>query len=175
MTRPSDHNAEEQPWGELERKTRAWLAITPDNPSTTSNERGAFRDAANPSAVLELIEAARSVGAITEDMVSAGAAVIHRSPLIDSPKLTPHAWTGLVRNVLEAALSRTQAPNPVAEDGWIEWHGGENPVPGKMVDYRIDDDAEYGTEQSDNLDWSEALDVHGDAIIAYRPVAEGEG
>lgn len=50
-------------------------------------------------------EAEPTGGVVTDAMVAAGAAVIHRSPCIDSPKLTPHAWMGLSRAVLEAALS----------------------------------------------------------------------
>jgi len=56
------------------------------------------------------------------------------------------------------------------EDGWIEWHGGENPVPGKVVNLRWlglagDDKAEWS---SDEQDWPHVGSGHD--IIAYRVV-----
>lgn len=56
-------------------------------------------------------------------------------------------------------------------DGWMPWSGGENPVPGQMVDYRwmgpsfpaqVDDPnvQEGGSQPSDKMDWRD--------IIAFR-------
>lgn len=56
-------------------------------------------------------------------------------------------------------------------DGWIEWHGGENPVPGKVVECRL---AATGIPDmppiaSECMNW--AGDIPGAAsIIAYRVV-----
>ena len=52
------------------------------------------------------------------------------------------------------------------EDGWISWSGGENPVPGMVVDIRVTGDYEYAVA-SDDWDW----DFEPDPIIAFRAVA----
>jgi hypothetical protein len=58
-------------------------------------------------------------------------------------------------------------------DGWIEWRGGECPVPnGTIVDVRMRREDEYGdtftNEPCDDWDWSHA---NGDSdIVAYRVV-----
>jgi len=46
------------------------------------------------------------------------------------------------------------APNqPADEEGWIPWFGEENPVPGKMVDYKCIT-ATYSNTLSERLSWS---------------------
>lgn len=52
----------------MEGLAKAWQAITPDNPSKTGNERGAFRDALDTETVLSLIAAARERDALREQM-----------------------------------------------------------------------------------------------------------
>jgi len=61
-------------------------------------------------------------------------------------------------------------------DGWIEWNGGENPVPGAYVEYRMRN-SETCEDEADDLRW----DHHGTAgdIVAYKvtreaPVPESE-
>lgn len=57
-------------------------------------------------------------------------------------------------------------------DAWTVWHGGENPVPGKMVEFKMRN-GERGNDQihSSVLHW----DHHGEAwdVVAYRVVKEG--
>lgn len=50
---------------------------------------------------------------------------------------------------------------------WVEWHGGENPVPGKMVEVRLRTGDEFtGSDLSDHATWKH---IWGDGdIIAYR-------
>ena len=78
------------------------------------------------------------------------------------------------------ALTITEAYDPASwsflgrpdQSGWIAWHGGENPVPGVMVDVRWNaaednsSDAETETDASEKFPWS----WNGPGrIIAYRP------
>lgn len=58
-------------------------------------------------------------------------------------------------------------------DGWIEWTGGKNPVPGKNVMFKL----RFGYESkspalSDDLRWEAVDDSHATDIIAYRVVEE---
>lgn len=64
-----------------------------------------------------------------------------------------------------------------SREGWIEWAGGKNPVPGKTVEYKVDKITESGREEmlpifkarSDTLFWN---DEDGFQISAYRVVEE---
>lgn len=56
-------------------------------------------------------------------------------------------------------------------DGWMTWAGGENPVPGARVAYRVGDDPDDDrTADSDMLDWSAKPKYPKAAIIAFRIV-----
>ncbi len=64
----------------------------------------------------------------------------------------------------------------MSENPWIEWSGGECPVPGAFVHYRMADGEEdfgpIGTTKgflADNLRWIHLGDGWSD-IIAYRVV-----
>lgn len=84
------------------------------------------------------------------------------------------------------ALPSTDRPL-TAGDGWIEWHGGENPVPGQRVDVRLrngllmEDCAELSWSQPAFSEQSASVMPSQGDIIAYRlsrpvPVPEaGEG
>ena len=54
-------------------------------------------------------------------------------------------------------------------DGWIEWTGGENPVPGQRVDVRFrDGDDFHGREvPSNDCNWEHDFHIASD-IIAFR-------
>jgi hypothetical protein len=57
-------------------------------------------------------------------------------------------------------------------EGWIEWHGGENPVPGQAVNLRqiaYKNDDGYAWE-SDAQDWKRSKQGEAGDIIAYRVV-----
>lgn len=58
------------------------------------------------------------------------------------------------------------------DEAWTVWLGGDNPVPGKMVEFKMRN-GERGNDQlhSSVLHW----DHHGEAwdIVAYRVVKEG--
>lgn len=58
------------------------------------------------------------------------------------------------------------APKPDA-DGWIPWHGGENPVPGKMVECMLSAGHRFRCA-ADSLSWRHNGDCGG--IVAYRVV-----
>lgn len=57
----------------------------------------------------------------------------------------------------------------VETSDWIEWTGGENPVPGQMVEWRERDGDVGSALCSDDLSWL-SYDAHND-IIAYRVVS----
>ena len=63
------------------------------------------------------------------------------------------------------------------QDGWIAWHGGENPVPGVMVECLFRDGARSGLIRAGDMFpdwWRHALTIaygHDRDIIAYRPHA----
>jgi len=64
-------------------------------------------------------------------------------------------------------------PAPAADpDGWIEWNGGENPVPGKMVDVRWRTGVARYAGLSDAWRWKH-IAAPGD-IIAYRVVGDAK-
>ena len=54
-------------------------------------------------------------------------------------------------------------------DGWMPWSGGENPVPGQRVEYRMRgqwDEGTYGPDRADECTWSHRGQVWD--IIAFR-------
>lgn len=55
---------------------------------------------------------------------------------------------------------------------WIEWNGGENPVPGAVVDVQLRDEATISAAKSETLVWShkEGDMIWCDQVIAYRVV-----
>jgi hypothetical protein len=58
--------------------------------------------------------------------------------------------------------------------GWIEWHGGECPIPDAKAgefEYKYSNDSVYSDENANDLDWYHG--EYGD-IIAYRFI-EQEG
>ena len=61
-------------------------------------------------------------------------------------------------------------PTPAA-DGWIEWKGGENPAPGKMVDVDQRDGNGWRFRDSKLLLWKH-LAHPGHEIIRYRIVGD---
>ncbi|EDX5637797.1 hypothetical protein CSE89_004237 [Salmonella enterica subsp. enterica] len=59
-------------------------------------------------------------------------------------------------------------------EGWIEWLGGENPVPGEMVEYKLrNGEDKVLSRLSDHLHWGHIGALKGSDIIAYRVVKEG--
>lgn len=77
-----------------------------------------------------------------------------------------------------AAELSDAAPMPAAGDeAWIDWQGGENPVPGQMVSVRqrwARDMTTGGTaaRPSERWDWSWTSGDHN--VIAYRVVTEAQ-
>lgn len=60
------------------------------------------------------------------------------------------------------------------DEAWTVWHGGENPVPGKMVMYKLRDGYESKAPViSNELRWEMMGRPSGTDIIAYRVVKEG--
>lgn len=53
-------------------------------------------------------------------------------------------------------------------EGWEVWEGGENPVPGKWVKYKLRSGAQYA-DYSDDLDWSHSSP--GSSASSYDIVA----
>lgn len=59
------------------------------------------------------------------------------------------------------------------DEAWTVWHGGENPVPGKMVDIKSRDGVIISNVPSGRIGWNRALFGYGSDIIVYRVVKEG--
>lgn len=60
------------------------------------------------------------------------------------------------------------------EEAWTVWHGGENPVPGEMVEYKLRNGGDKVLSRlSDHLHWGHIGALKGSDIIAYRVVKEG--
>lgn len=67
----------------------------------------------------------------------------------------------------QAALASQQP----ADDGWIEWCGGQRPVdPDKLVELKFRDGEEYAKTKAHIWDWSHDSKDSDDHIIAYRVV-----
>lgn len=54
---------------------------------------------------------------------------------------------------------------------WIDWNGGENPVPGKEINVRFRDGIEDHLPEDSGI-WTWAHEGHAGDIIAYRVVEE---
>jgi hypothetical protein len=74
----------------------------------------------------------------------------------------------------EAKFDAAQIPLPIADEGWIEWRGGDRPVAGgARVDVRFSDGQECMGVYADNWCWEwVGLSKHCH-IVAYR-VAGGQ-
>ncbi|HAV8042327.1 TPA: hypothetical protein JLA97_003940 [Escherichia coli] len=60
------------------------------------------------------------------------------------------------------------------DEAWTVWRGGENPVPGKMVEFELLNG--YKSKEavpSDSLTWDKVTSPTGAKIVAYRVVKEG--
>mgnify|MGYP001270384909 CR=1 FL=1 len=57
---------------------------------------------------------------------------------------------------------------PTASDGWIKWNGGENPVPGKIVEVKLRGGHQSTCHKSEDETWYVVGDNYD--IIAYRVV-----
>lgn len=73
--------------------------------------------------------------------------------------------------ILEAAPE--QKPEPAdGEPKFIEWNGGENPAPGRLVEYKLRNGSVY-VQSSENLDWSyDGVDIVGYRVVGDDPDAE---
>lgn len=80
--------------------------------------------------------------------------------------------SALVKQLHDVVATIGVDVNAPKEEAWTVWHGGENPVPGKMVEFKMRN-GERGNDQihSSVLHW----DHHGEAwdVVAYRVVKEG--
>ena len=78
----------------------------------------------------------------------------------------------LFRQALEIALPVLEQQER-GDDGWIEWGGGDCPVPkGTLVDIRLRDGGEYLSCQPDAWVWVHRYSTVIDPIIAYRVVQQ---
>lgn len=63
---------------------------------------------------------------------------------------------------------------PIKEEAWTVWHGGENPVPGEIVEYKLRNGGDKVLSRlSDHLHWGHIGALKGSDIITYRVVKEG--
>ena len=60
------------------------------------------------------------------------------------------------------------------DEAWTVWFGGDNPVPGNMVEYKLRNGGDKVLSRlSDHLHWAHIGGLKGSDIIAYRVVKEG--
>lgn len=71
-----------------------------------------------------------------------------------------------LKEEIELMFSRSIEVSPEYGD-WIEWKGGENPVPGKKVQVKLDQQYFAATCEADTFRWSH---VGGGDITSYRVV-----
>ncbi|END7836044.1 hypothetical protein ABMU85_003932 [Escherichia coli] len=63
---------------------------------------------------------------------------------------------------------------PIKEEAWTVWLGGDNPVPGEIVEYKLrNGEGKVLSRLSDHLHWGHIGALKGSDIIAYRVVKEG--
>lgn len=63
---------------------------------------------------------------------------------------------------------------PIKEEAWTVWFGGDNPVPGEIVEYKLrNGEGKVLSRLSDHLHWGHIGALKGSDIIAYRVVKEG--
>lgn len=63
---------------------------------------------------------------------------------------------------------------PIKEEAWTVWRGGDNPVPGEIVEYKLRNGGDKVLSRlSDHLHWGHIGALKGSDIIAYRVVKEG--
>lgn len=53
-------------------------------------------------------------------------------------------------------------------DGWMPWSGGENPVPGRVVEIELRGLGLIGPDLSDHFDWRHETDNEDQDVIAFR-------
>ena len=70
-------------------------------------------------------------------------------------------------------MTNSEATTPVGE--WIEWRGGENPVPGQVVNTLHRSGRETKRFLSDHMFWDHNLETSDTDIIAYRPMEDASG
>ncbi|EHL0944950.1 hypothetical protein B2I51_002618 [Escherichia coli] len=63
---------------------------------------------------------------------------------------------------------------PIKEEAWTVWLGGDNPVPGEIVEYKLRNGGDKVLSRlSDHLHWGHIGALKGSDIIAYRVAKEG--
>lgn len=82
--------------------------------------------------------------------------------------------SALVKQLHEAVATIGVDVDAPKEEAWTVWFGGENPVPGKMVEYKLrNGEDKVLSRLSDHLHWGHIGALKGSDIIAYRVVKEG--
>ena len=130
------HVADVRGWGYLTGQGEVCLKLEPGPAYEIQKAWAAHLASANPAAVLDLIAAARG---------ESGGDEAKRSEPTPSPPPTEQAETG---------------------GEWIEWSGGENPVPGQMVDVRFRSRGGQLGSPADALFWDHDGALYD--ITAYR-------
>jgi hypothetical protein len=84
-------------------------------------------------------------------------------------KLIEHVSQALARR--DGVSGAHPAPASAPGDGWIEWHGGENPVGSADVQYMVNDDPEdVRVGWGDALDWRRVPAAPKAPIRRYRRI-----
>lgn len=80
----------------------------------------------------------------------------------------------IIKLFSEAVEKYKERNVPIKEEAWTVWHGGDNPVPGEIVEYKLRNGGDKVLSRlSDHLHWGHIGALKGSDIIAYRVVKEG--
>jgi hypothetical protein len=133
-----------------------------------------------PQIVLRLAREGWTPPVVTADLIAAREICAEYEKATSDTPYMAEGWRSgrgdgndLMASVLAAIkrgreLERAGDPPP-ADDGWIDWHGGENPAPGKFVDVRLGTRrTPWDNRYSHDLRW-DRRGTDGD-IVAYRVV-----
>ncbi|HDL9566471.1 TPA: hypothetical protein PX836_003827 [Escherichia coli] len=83
------------------------------------------------------------------------------------------AWA-LVKQLHDVVATIGVDDDAPKEEAWTVWFGGENPVPGEIVEYKLRNGGDKVLSRlSDHLHWGHIGALKGSDIIAYRVVKEG--
>lgn len=80
----------------------------------------------------------------------------------------------IIKLFSEAVEKYKERNVPINDEAWTVWLGGENPVPGEIVEYKLRNGGDKVLSRlSDHLHWGHIGALKGSDIIAYRVVKEG--
>lgn len=162
---------------EARRHARAALSASPPSPAEQAQERAEMSDYENPITNYWAAHYVRD----GHCSLCGNHGIIDTTGTRTPAGLEVGAWhycicpNGQVMREQRRSLDATPAEQAPAEVGWIEWHGGECPVPPEVLVYYRMRDSENGEvcgpADAYGLDWQHGTSgIHWNDIVAYRVV-----